>query len=768
MWRPSAIPVILLVVAGTIGSAQQRFEFNKKGAYRSISSPTATVDLQTLQGFNFRVWLGTNATVGERAFVDGIPPNRIGCEYPVNSNIEHLYGAGIWIGALVDTGTGSSTQRIAAVTTGYDWGAQGARNEMFGHQVVRDTFFHASILQPNGANRRGVDDDHDGKIDEDELDGYDNDGDWNPFVDDVGGDGVPDSLEIGCRGGYDPLKNPDPADDDYAPLVYDSCHPDPNTGGLLRKNDKEQRTEKNGIPDHGEPHVDEDYGAVSESDIYVGYKDLFQDPAVSGHIPLGLKVFQKSYAWRNYIKDPFIVLEYTITNIGTRTLDSVYIGFFVDPLVGPFLAPDLTQHKYVAYVPSVRTGYASNAFDKPSTPIGVTVLGTPGLLESLRYTFSWNRFEDNPGTDLEHYQRMSSGNIKPNQPLTSGLDTQFLFAFGPFESIHPGEILKISVALVTGDGIEVGESPLLANAGKALALFNSGYQLPVVPPSPPLRAERGDHRVRLNWQWHEGDPLFDPLETWDDSDKLVETLPMDNWRRRNPPEGKTRGGRVFEGFKLWRSETPDFTPGSFSLLKQFDIADELHFEFDTGLSYDFVDSNLIVGKTYWYSVTSFTIPRITYVSIPDTTGGPPRIDTVRTPYAESDAGGNAKKIQLPFIPSERLGEVKVVPNPYRSDLDYTFEQGGWEGLGRLWTENERVIWFTHLPARAVVRIFSLSGDIVATIRHDDLSRSASNRPEGQEEWHLLSDGGRAIASGVYVFTVESELGTQIGKFVVIR
>ena len=27
-------------------------------------------------------------------------------------------------------------------------------------------------------------------------------------------------------------------------------------------------TEKNGIPDHGEPHVDEDYGAISDNDLY--------------------------------------------------------------------------------------------------------------------------------------------------------------------------------------------------------------------------------------------------------------------------------------------------------------------------------------------------------------------------------------------------------------------------------------------------------------------------------------------------------------------
>src|SRR5207244_1698809 len=114
------------------------------------------------------------------------------------------------------------------------------------------------------------------------LDGYDNDGDWNPMTDDVGADGIPDSLEVGCRGPYDPIKNPDPAYDDYQPnnslpVKFDSCHRDPSTGSYPRMNDKDKYTERNGIPDHGEPHVDEDYGAVSESDIYISYKDVFQD-----------------------------------------------------------------------------------------------------------------------------------------------------------------------------------------------------------------------------------------------------------------------------------------------------------------------------------------------------------------------------------------------------------------------------------------------------------------------------------------------------------
>ncbi len=51
--------------------------------------------------------------------------------------------------------------------------------------------------------------------------------------------------------------------------------------------------------------------------------------------------------------------------------------------------------------------------------------------------------------------------------------------------------------------------------------------------------------------------------------------------------------------------------------------------------------------------------------------------------------------------------------------------------------------------------------MIATLYHDDPVR-------GEMDWNLISESNRAIASGVYIFTVDSDLGTQTGKFVVIR
>ena len=120
-----------------------------------------------------------------------------------------------------------------------------------------------------------------------------------------------------------------------------------------------------------------------------------------------------------------------------------------------------------------------------------------------------------------------------------------------------------------------------------------------------------------------------------------------------------------------------------------------------------------------------------------------------------------KRVKLPFSVSNELNRVAVVPNPYRINEDYTFESGGYEGRQKSWNEDKRVLKFIHLPPKCTIRIYTMTGEIVSTIYHEDTA-------QGEQDWNLKSDSNRSIASGVYVFTVESDYGKQIGKFVVIR
>ncbi len=758
--------IIAVVCCSFSADAQEtaRYDFKKSGVYRASKVSAVNWAKRYLQGFNMKMWMTNQLKAG----IDVAPSlNEIGLEYPAGSKNEHLYVGGPVIGGIVN-----GTKRVTAAW----WFAQeefvpevkDTARERFWITSVSDTLYDPARFgfYKRSMNKRDFDDDADGKLDEDELDGFDNDGDWNPVTDDLGADGLPDSLETGCQGTYDPVSNPDPAFDNYSPAQFDRCHLDA-TGGFPRMNHRDKYTEHNGLPDHGEPHVDEDFAAISDNDVYCTSADTFSFPTYSTHLPLGIKVWQKSYAWKGKFADGILPFDYYFVNVGRNTITDIYFGWMGDPDVGPTTNGGYFTRNYSAYLPSLRTAFMHNPVDRGATPFGVTVLSTPIPLDQLKYTFQWYTLSETPSDNALQYDWMSceafNGDcLKQNQSPSVAADSRMFLSFGPFPIMNPGDTIKISMAYISGTGLQEGAGNMVDNIKNALKLFTGGFRSPVAPISPCIEILPGDKRVTIKWEREvlclNGSIGTDPMSVWDDSNKIAESYPLDHWRRINPPAGHIRGGRIFEGYRLFRSEDPAGSPNSFSLLKQFDVDDE--FSYNTGLDTMFVDSNLVVGKRYWYAVTSFGIPDRLLITTP-TGPGTVQIDTILTPESESSVDDNKASMQLTFAVANRNGEVLVVPNPYRVDNDYTFENGGWEGRGRDWTENNRKIKFIHLPPQCTIRIFTIAGELITTLTHD-------NPLQGELEWDLLSDSYRALASGVYVFTVESHYGTQIGKFVLIR
>jgi hypothetical protein len=510
------------------------------------------------------------------------------------------------------------------------------------------------------------------------------------------------------------------------------------------------------------------YRPISDQDMHVTYTDSLVP--VQGHIPMRLRVIQSSYAWDDPYADAIIIFEYRILNIGRQRIDSAYFAYFFDPEVGPLTSTYYGPRNFSAYLSDSRTAYAHNPVDRRSTPVGATLLATSGAsLDSLRYTFQWFPGPNTPPTDAEKYAMLSSGVIREDEfPRLS--ETRFVFAFGPFsmEPLHvrPDTFL-VAVAVISGDIHDGPEWSLSRSASRALDIYlNQGIKLPATPPSPPLRITTGFRRVELDWRWRAGDEERygrpDPELNWDTTNQIARRYPD---RITNPPSGvdSARGGRNFEAYRVWRSENPDFPDASFTLLAQYDHAPD-SFEYETGLRYTFVDSNLVRGRTYVYAVTSRSIPSVAFQEV---VSGDSVINlAVPVEPLESAKRTNAVRIELPFTVSTSLGAVAVVPNPYRTDRLYTLEQGGYEGTARTWDEGRRKIKFINLPVQCTIRVFSLAGDLVRTIRHD--GTSADGVPRGDTDMLLVSDSNRALASGVYLFTVESPLGTQMGKFVVIR
>ena len=56
----------------------------------------------------------------------------------------------------------------------------------------------------------------------------------------------------------------------------------------------------------------------------------------------------------------------------------------------------------------------------------------------------------------------------------------------------------------------------------------------------------------------------------------------------------------------------------------------------------------------------------------------------------------------------------------------------------------------------------------ATITVPGYNQQQDTANDGQARWNLISRNGQDVVSGVYVFVVESDQGTQRGKFVIIR
>ncbi|HLX11880.1 MAG TPA: hypothetical protein VKS81_03625 [Bacteroidota bacterium] len=775
MKRLLIVPILLSMIASTLlfGADKKGFDFSSQAEYR-LQKTTYTWAKKTLQGFNLQIWLSTQMAMGQEAF-DGQTPPTPGCfvgisaSFPIGECVEHMFGAGPWIGGLVNG--------VRHVSEGYN--GDDARKEFVGAKKdsLRDQIWFTATSDSGfdtastgyykfPMNKRSFDDDGDGRVDEDELDGLDNDGDWIQATDDIGADGVPDSLEVGCRGSYDPVTNPDPAFDDFKPSATDLCHPLAN-GSFRKMNDPNRYTEKNGIPDHGEPHVDEDYAAISNHDVYMSATDTVADITniVADHFPMGIKVEQKSYAFSESDLSPIIFFEYHFINVGTNIINRAFVGYFADMDVGPVNVGQYFQHDYACYIDSLRTAYIHNPVDRGATPLGITVLQTPRRLDSLRYIFQWWDFttRGGPGTvDSLIYNWMSGDQwdstswIWPCQQTTELSDTRFMFSFGPFNQLNPGDSLTIWLAFVAGYCIDQCPGSLVENAQTALKEHLGGYHPSQIPPSPKLKITQGFKKVNLEWGPHLGGP--NPFTVWDDSNHLAS---LDPNRTHPPAPGHTSGGRIFEGYRLYRSEDPNGALASFTLLRQWDVKDQ--FPYNTGIDSTFTDTNLVRGKTYWYAVTSYGIPNESVIPIPDShVPGGVRYDTLLTTNTESSLQDNYQRVDLAFSTSSTADQVLVVPNPYRTDQNYTYENGGWEGRSSSWTENNRLIKFIHLPVNATVRVFTLAGDLITV-----LNNIGSPTP-GEITWNLLSASNRALASGLYIFTVESKLGRQIGKFAVIR
>ena len=106
----------------------------------------------------------------------------------------------------------------------------------------------------------------------------------------------------------------------------------------------------------------------------------------------------------------------------------------------------------------------------------------------------------------------------------------------------------------------------------------------------------------------------------------------------------------------------------------------------------------------------------------------------------------------PFMSSQPLADlenIKVVPNPYHD-----------KSVKYNWPGEENKLLLINIPLKCTIKIFTMTGDLVKTIVHDDGTT--------EQAWNQVTDNNQLIFSGVYIYYMESEMGNKVGKFVVIR
>jgi hypothetical protein len=238
--------------------------------------------------------------------------------------------------------------------------------------------------------------------------------------------------------------------------------------------------------------------------------------------------------------------------------------------------------------------------------------------------------------------------------------------------------------------------------GKANDLFNNDYYLNDYPPPTP-------DTIELESRPQEGELLVPIVVSWSGL--------YDNYR------DPATGIQDLEGYKVYRSDY--YYIGPYNELASIPKEDPDFYNPLTG-TYTFPDTTVELGKGYFYAVVAF--------------------DSSKNESGKTNR--NTKPVYATRPPSTKL-DVKVVPNPFK-------RVSGWTTAG-----DEYKLMFYNLPQKCTIRIFTVSGDLVRELHHNDPH-------SGCEFWDQFTDSRMRVASGIYIYSVESNIGSAKGTILIIK
>jgi hypothetical protein len=519
-----------------------------------------------------------------------------------------------------------------------------------------------------------------------------------------------------------------------------------------------------------------DRHAVSEQDFISLFSDRPARRAANNseeHRPVDILVRLENYAWSFSAYQHFVIFHYTITNLGPP-LANVWVGMYSELASGPKNGynawPPSTNDasgngfwfskKWVQYNDTLRMIQEHYCIAQPIPSacvlervpewVGVKLLGTgPEPLSTKQVTLAawrWSPGDTLRDFDSERYALMSAGTIQDlsgNDFLPQTGDPVTLLAAGPFAQINHGDTISVDFALCGGDGL-TDPSALNGHAEVAQRAFDRHYVVPVPPPSPRLKVIARNQALDLYW---DKDP-----EAFADT---TGPYPLD-----------------FEGYRVYVGDDRNHL----KRIAQFDLATPPHDTtgFNTGLdavrrdttidgvsySYRYTVPALKNGFKYFVAVTSYDLGNVEIESLES---GIPQNKTLAIPN--------------PAAGEFAANKVYVYPNPYR--VEAAWDRGK--------QTRDHYLWFTNLPPHCMVRIYTLSGDIVyetefvgstyqggGTRGVYDPAHELDVDPPTMSgttlAWNMITRMGQAAATGLYMYSVENLNGgtKTLGKFLIVK
>ena len=218
--------------------------------------------------------------------------------------------------------------------------------------------------------------------------------------------------------------------------------------------------------------------------------------------------------------------------------------------------------------------------------------------------FHYNQYDDDLDRDSVQYGIMSSAASLYNSSLgpryfhlganptnlhfddtttipAAGLDILANVASGPY-AIGPGDTLTFVTVMVAGNN----RNEIFLNTQRALDLLAAGYSRPQPPDPPRISVLAGDKKVNVAWD----------ARSENSRDVLTGQYDFEGYRLYKSIDKGQHWDQIDRN--QFPSTGPDPVP-----LATFDKVDGIGD--DTGLQYSFVDTTVINGFEYWYSITAY-------------------------------------------------------------------------------------------------------------------------------------------------------------------